>query len=254
MDHLFGRKDPPASIRRQLASLKQLEQESLEEFAERAQKLALDSYPQVNGDAVGLVQVMAMDAFLWGCTHQRAALQVLNREPVDLAEALRLMITVQNFDTVFAQNRKSVKQVSFEDPYDEYIVRAAEVRAKAVKPLEDRVAGLIEKPLSVAVKAGIEEGMKSIALMLQSILEANKTAPVAATPARPQGSPRWTNSPAGSPARGSCDKCGDTSHYARECTILRPGVGVFAVGTPHILHESVPSSVHHVLSPPTRDL
>ncbi|CAG2217872.1 unnamed protein product [Mytilus edulis] len=45
MEERFGRKEPPHIVRRLLQDLKQEQEESLEEFAERAQELATDGYP-----------------------------------------------------------------------------------------------------------------------------------------------------------------------------------------------------------------
>ena len=126
LDHRFGRKDPPASVRQQLASLKQKAGQTLEEYAERAQKLALDSFPEAEGDASHILLTVAMEAFLKGCTHWKAALQVLNKEPATLEDALHLMkIHEQNWGIMFGSVKKSVKAVSFEDndSDDDFFIR-----------------------------------------------------------------------------------------------------------------------------------
>ena len=217
LDHRFGRKDPPASIRRQLSSLKQKPEESLEEFAERAQKLALDSFPDVHGEATDILRTIAMEAFLKGCTHQRAALQVLNKEPEDIEDALHLMkIHVQNYDILFG--KKTVKQVSFaEDSEDEeFMVRAISSENEKQKPWEERLATLIEKPIAAALRTGIEEGMKSMANIMKTVFEA-------AGKRDSSSSPKKGERPATPPReRTGCFKCGDTSHFARECPKSSP--------------------------------
>ena len=216
LDQRFGCTDPPASMRRKLASLKQRADEKLEEFAERAQKLAQDSYPHFDGEAVLIIQTMAMEAFLRGCTHQQAAVQVLNREPRDLAEALRQMkIHVQNYETVFGAHRKAVKAVSFEDSdEEEFSVREAKFAGKQ-KSVEEKVVGMMQKPLSAAVKEGIEEGLKGLASVLREIMTAPKpNSPNKKIPASPPGTPPRS--------QRQCFNCGDTSHFAKECPKKSP--------------------------------
>ena len=89
--------------------------------------------------AAEIVESMAMESFLRGSTHQKAAVQVLNKEPTDLTDALHQMkIHVQNFDTVFGTPKKSVKQVTFDDSSDEeYSVRAIDYKGKKQKPTEE---------------------------------------------------------------------------------------------------------------------
>ncbi|VDI11718.1 Hypothetical predicted protein [Mytilus galloprovincialis] len=67
MEERFGRKEPPHIVRRLLQDLKQDQEESLEEFAERAQELATDGYPDTPDN---FVQTLATDAFLKDDTGQ----------------------------------------------------------------------------------------------------------------------------------------------------------------------------------------
>lgn len=64
IEERFGRKDLPNVIRRQLQELRQLPDESFEEYAERAQDLASDGYP---GTPESFIQIVASHAFLKGC-------------------------------------------------------------------------------------------------------------------------------------------------------------------------------------------
>lgn len=67
----FGRKDMPHILRRQLQDIKQEQEESLEEFAERTQEMAIDGHPDT---PEAFVEIVTIDAFLKGCTDKKAAL------------------------------------------------------------------------------------------------------------------------------------------------------------------------------------
>jgi hypothetical protein len=71
MNERFGRKDLPHIIRRQLQDLKQEQDELLEEYAERAQEMSTDGYPDTPEE---FVEIIAIDAFLKGYTDKKAAL------------------------------------------------------------------------------------------------------------------------------------------------------------------------------------
>ena len=73
-----GRKDLPNVIRRQLQELRQLPDESFEEYAERAQDLASDGYP---GTPENFKHIVASDAFLKGCLDKKTALVTMNKDP-----------------------------------------------------------------------------------------------------------------------------------------------------------------------------
>ena len=224
MDARFGRKDPPASLRRQLSALKQKGEESLEEFAERAQKLAADSFPDANGEATEILKTMAMEAFLRGCAHQQAALQVLNKEPPDLGTALHLMkIHEQNYDIMVGPKKPAVRAVYFEDEVKEYLVRATASPGTQDKSrsLEEKVITWIQKPVASAVKSGMEEAMKSMTNMFKEFMDRSTKKDISrpvpnGTPPRP--------GPNGTPPRerGACYKCGAQSHFARECPRAGP--------------------------------
>ena len=62
------KKRPPAH---QLQGIKQGNEESLEEFADKVQEMTTDGYPDTPEDCN---QTVAVDAFLRGCTTKQAAL------------------------------------------------------------------------------------------------------------------------------------------------------------------------------------
>lgn len=88
MNEIFGRKDLPHILRRQLHDLRPDPEEFPEEYPERAQELAVDGYP----DTPGLfVQTLATDAVLKACVDKSAALSAMDKYPDNLDDALQFL-------------------------------------------------------------------------------------------------------------------------------------------------------------------
>jgi len=85
MEERFGCNDLPNVIRRQLQELRQFPEESLEEYAERAQDLAVDGFPGTSDD---FIQIVATDAFLKGCQDKREALTAMDKDPENIDRAV----------------------------------------------------------------------------------------------------------------------------------------------------------------------
>ena len=81
MNNRFGCRDPPAIIRPKLHSLKQLEDETLEELAERCQQLMVDGYPEGQDR---IFDSLAVDFFCKAAINKDAVCQVLNQKLTDL--------------------------------------------------------------------------------------------------------------------------------------------------------------------------
>ena len=84
----FGRQEPPATTRSNLKTIIQRVDEPLPEFAERTLRIAADGYSGMGGE---WIQVLAVDAFLMGCTDKRSARSALDRDPKTVDEAVSLM-------------------------------------------------------------------------------------------------------------------------------------------------------------------
>jgi histone H3/H4 len=91
MEDWFGCKDLPQITRRQLQELRQLPEELLEEYAERAQDLAVDGFPATSDD---FIQIVATDAFLKGCHDKRATLTAMDQDPENLVRAVQFVKSV----------------------------------------------------------------------------------------------------------------------------------------------------------------
>ena len=111
MDERFGRKEMPHIVRRLLQDLKQELDESLEEYAERAQELAIDGYPDTPDK---FVQTLATDAFLKGCQDKRAALTAIDKNPENLDQAVQYVKgAMANQKVIMGTKRTEVKRVTF---------------------------------------------------------------------------------------------------------------------------------------------
>ena len=99
---------------RKLQNLKQLEGESLEELAERAQQLTLDGYP---GADDLFMESLAIEAFLKATSHKDAAMLVMSTKPTSLEDALeQLNINVHSQEILFGPHRSKVRQLFQEEP------------------------------------------------------------------------------------------------------------------------------------------
>ena len=84
----FGRQEPPATTRSNLKTIIQRVDEPLPEFAEHTLRMAADGYPGMGG---AWIQVLAVDAFLMGCTDKKSARSALDRDPKTVDEAVSLI-------------------------------------------------------------------------------------------------------------------------------------------------------------------
>ena len=116
MDAHFWWKDLPNSIHRQLQDLCQQVDESLEEFAECTQELTADGYPEAP-DIV--VNTIAMDAFLKGCSEKWATLTVMDRNTLTLHVVLSMVKNaVHNQHVLLGSKKSEVRHVHFFDDDD----------------------------------------------------------------------------------------------------------------------------------------
>jgi len=174
----FGRKEPSTCYRRRLQVISQKAGESLEEYAERVQNLAFDGFPDAGADS-DVVETIAADAFLRGCTDKGAVEVAMHRRPETVAEALDLVKEAShNLRLIYGNNReeRKVRQVSWEP--DEHAVESApEVRQVSLSSVEH-----------------LAEQLMKLAKQMQQ--------PRAVSPGRDAAST-------------TCFRCGETGHFRR---------------------------------------
>jgi hypothetical protein len=176
----FGYRDPPTTVRRKLQDLQQVEKETLEEYAERAQKLATDGFL---GVPMEMVDTIAVDAFLKGCRDKNAALAAMNSKPTTLEEATQLVnALIHNYRVMRGgSNKPKLRVLRFEE--DEAV---ASVRQTSV-PVENEAV------------ANLQDELRDTRAQLAEILSLMKKAGRSKSPWR------------------ECFGCGQLGHFKAEC-------------------------------------
>ena len=123
----FGRLEPPATTRSNLKTIIQKVNEPLPEFAERTLRMAADDYSGMWGE---WTQVLAVDAFLMGCTDKRSARSALDRDPKTVDEAVSLMRRFHGHEKALSVERR-VRTLTLEegDPVAPQVNRVHEERS-----------------------------------------------------------------------------------------------------------------------------
>lgn len=203
MNKRFGCKDEPATVRTTLQQVKQKEEETLEEFAEKVHELASDGYP---GAAEDVIETIAIDAFLRGCQVKRAALTTMNRQPKTLEQAKQMLKNAISNETVLlGESRGKVRQVHFDDGWEsgrDGSCRVREIRGGEEQSKQEKEVSLLWKEVK-ELKTGMTSIQDKLDLVLKQLESRKQTSP--ASPQRRDG-------------RGSnCYSCGSPGHFAREC-------------------------------------
>ena len=110
LEKRYGRKEPAASYRRDLYSLKQLEGEEIDDFADRVYEIAAEGFPDADEK---LIESIAAETFLKGCKDRQASYMASEKKNDTLATALRhVQHSQQNMKTL--GSRHNVRQVVFD--------------------------------------------------------------------------------------------------------------------------------------------
>ena len=126
----FGRQEPPATTRSNLKTIIQGVDEPLPEFAERTLQMAADGYSGMGGE---WIQVLAVDAFLMGCTDKRSARSALDRDPKTADKAVSLMRQFHGHEKALSVERRVRTLVLEEvDPVAPQVTRFQEERSSSL--------------------------------------------------------------------------------------------------------------------------
>lgn len=101
----FGRREAPHILRKQLQSLTQEFDETIEDFADRAEEIAAEGYPDIPEKYVG---TLATDAFLRGCKDKQSALVAMDRNPETLVQAVEFLRTAMANRKIIMGGRRLV--------------------------------------------------------------------------------------------------------------------------------------------------
>lgn len=199
----FGRRDLPHIIRRQLQELKQQVEESLEEYAERTQEMAIDGYPETPEE---FVEIVAVDAFLQGCSEKKAALTAMDKNPTTLHYALQYVKSAATNQRIILGSKKvDLKRVTFDEDVEEYSP-GVEPAVRAVSfPDNNLNLSKLDQRLRKT-----EEGLEETRNMVREIFNV-------VTANRPKSPTRTGFSSPVKKTPGECFSCGRPGHFSREC-------------------------------------
>ena len=213
LERRFDRTLSTAGHRLRFQNLSQDDKESLQQFADRIRREALDAFPGMDAE---FVEESMSGQFLVGCIAKEAALHALQRQCRTLDDALDAVhLYIENQRTLMRPRSKSqtpqilTTSVSA-SPGDDFLDAGAVVQRAFVAPNTE--IQNVHKELS-AIKAAHEklaESMKTLQLQMASLLSNQQR-----RSSLSRGEERQSRSP--SPRNRNCYECNSPGHFAREC-------------------------------------
>ncbi|CAC5374562.1 unnamed protein product [Mytilus coruscus] len=207
----FGNKDLPHTIKRQLQEVRQFVDESIEEFAERIQELATDGYLNTPEN---VVDTIAVDAFLKGCTDKKAALFAMEKDPNTMDQALQYVkSSIHNQKILLGYRKPEVKRVQFYDDSDE---ESTECLVRQVKTGNNSSMQDLQKKYETmdTRMATTEQHIWTIKSDIKKII--NSISPKTTADRQRSPSPR-ERSPTRDVRDVQCYTCREMGHYSTQC-------------------------------------
>ncbi|CAC5401507.1 unnamed protein product [Mytilus coruscus] len=124
MKRRFSKKEEASAARRQLQYIRQLDGETIEEYAERVHFLTMDGYYRSKND---IIDQIGNEAFLRGCQEKEAARIVIEKNPRTINEALKwIKSSLANQKAIYGDRKSysgrpqsySQRQMTFSDMND----------------------------------------------------------------------------------------------------------------------------------------
>ncbi|CAG2227777.1 unnamed protein product [Mytilus edulis] len=118
MKRRFSKKEEASAARRQLQYIRQLDGETIEEYAERVHFLTMDGYYRSNND---IIDQIGTEAFLRGCQEKEAARIVIEKNPRTINESLKwIKSSLANQKAIYGARKSysqlyTQRQVTFSD-------------------------------------------------------------------------------------------------------------------------------------------
>ncbi len=231
----YGQKDPSIYARRQLPTLKQSEQETVEDFADKVLRLVLDGFPRASND---IIQQLAIEIFLHGCREKTTAYAASEKEPRTLQKALKYVKnSTQNLKYMGKPSYAS-RQVSFDLGTANSIETEATVRSTSQANGHNKTE--ITKPASqIDARELAKEISEQLSLSLPKLIssqcgqQSRSQSPKKENitcyacnrkghysnecPEKRSKEPLRTTTPSSPRRGGSCFSCGSFEHFQREC-------------------------------------
>lgn len=162
MSRRFNNKDNPISARRKLQFIKQYEDESLQEFAQRFYFITINGYNESGRKAVDHIST---ENFIMGCRDKEAARSVMEKNPKNIHEALDMIKTsIANQQAIYGTSKAFYyRQVSFDmseqNTSDESLEIKASKQQKNIDQLEQKISKLTD--MVFGMKQTIDENVSN---------------------------------------------------------------------------------------------
>lgn len=206
LNQRFGNKDLPHTIRRQLQEIKQLADESIEEFSEKIQEMAADGYINTPEH---VIETISVDAFLKGCLDKKAALFAMEKNPSTIDQALQYVkSSIHNQKILLGYKKPEVKRVQFSEETNDEI---SQPMVRQVSP-NSFTTVLQRKYESMDLRLqNTESHILSIKSDISRILRSLDSPKIDRDRSR-------STSPKRSPSREvRCYSCNELGHYSSNC-------------------------------------
>ena len=152
----FGRQEAPATMRSKLKCITQGVEETLAEFGERALKVTSEGYVGMTGQ---WVQALAVDAFLMGYLDKRSALSSMDKEPLTIDEAVKLMRRLGSHEGTLKTGKRLCtleEEDGAEAPLQVHHIQASDCSTFEINQLNESIKLLTELLTSTSQKLPLE--------------------------------------------------------------------------------------------------
>ena len=199
----FGKEEDPYLHRSELGAILQRVDETLEDFGRRVREVSSKAYPDAPTD---MLETLAIDAFLKGCTDSEAVKLAMVSQPKTLSEAVKYTRQNSYFDLMAKKHRSRARRITFEDTSDVSSVRQVQASSN-ISSLEETLKS-------------IDAGIRKIFDKLENRGNGDGVRYRSPSPDRTEGnrspSPRY--SPRRSaPSHNRCFNCDEEGHFSKEC-------------------------------------
>ena len=203
-EHNFNKVEPPTTVRWVLLSAEQREDETLEKYLARLEKMVLDVYPSVQEQEFN--NSMFVEVFLKGCRDKGAVLAVCDKHPKNLEEAYTLVKSASTYRKTILGKKggSSVRKLQMmvetssgsdsSEAYNDNYTRRHQVRSMQLKEGSGKQMSQMDRLHSV--ESDLKTVKDSLAQVL-NILTTTNSSP------KPKGLAFF--------------ECGDLSHLVRDC-------------------------------------
>ena len=203
-EQFFERNDSPSTIRWEILSTEQPEDETLEKYLARLQKLILSAYP--DSKQMELHSSLFIETFLKGCCDKAGAIAAGVKCPSTLEEAYSCVKTEQQVKKAILGKKGSVRKVKPLQPMvysDSDVSETSSVDEPSKKTFTAK-RKVNEKPRVSTTTASANE-IKDLTKSITQLIEvmSKQQTPQRSSPYSPNRNP-------------GCFECGDLSHFIRD--------------------------------------